>query len=135
MRTITREVSHAKLFLVRVCVKKPPLFVVEVAYEGPSPSNIVLGPTHNSYLQQRLAFIIEAAKFNLVKAQLFFVQLSKVKIYCFMYLYLQLAVLATASDTISKLLIHLKLNKFTFTAKINFWKNTIVWELYRSEPE
>ncbi|CAL6108019.1 Hypothetical_protein [Hexamita inflata] len=49
--------------------------VVEVAYEGPSPSNIVLGPTHNSDLQQRLAFIIEAAKFNMVKAKLFFVQL------------------------------------------------------------
>ncbi|CAL6085343.1 Hypothetical_protein [Hexamita inflata] len=42
--------------------------VVEVAYEGPSLSNIVLGPTHNSYLQQRLAFIIEAAKSNMVKA-------------------------------------------------------------------
>ncbi|CAL6047936.1 Hypothetical_protein [Hexamita inflata] len=49
--------------------------VVEVAYEGPSPSNIVLRPTHNSYLQQRLAFIIEAAKFNMVKAQFNFVQL------------------------------------------------------------
>ncbi|CAL6070590.1 Hypothetical_protein [Hexamita inflata] len=112
--------------------------VVEVANEGPSPSNIVLGPTHNSYSQQRLAFIIEAAKFNMVKAQHFenwsyilqFKQKpQRASLYQYTYIRMQQD---SAQIQTAHLQLFLKLLKtLTFTNLLNYHSSTLITLQFR----